>query len=249
MKIFKVFTLAILLGCAGSARATVWNVGDLTTYTQGSWGDDLSGVPQGQAALLLVDKYDTVYASTFGIVTVGTASGFTMRFTDASSVLAYMPSVGPFGPLTSSTLNPITTASGGFGGEVMGLEFNVDFTDAGVLHGTSGIHFGDLILADLTSNLAVLNGLTVRQILGDVNTLLGGGSSIITIADLGSTVGNLNASFSDGEPSQFAQDHLVAPDLASATPLPAALPLFATGVGGIGLLRWRRKKKSAALAA
>jgi hypothetical protein len=34
-----------------------------------------------------------------------------------------------------------------------------------------------------------------------------------------------------------------------ATPLPAALPLFATGLGALGLLGWRRKKKAAALAA
>jgi hypothetical protein len=32
----------------------------------------------------------------------------------------------------------------------------------------------------------------------------------------------------------------------SATPLPAALPLFATGLGGLGLLGWRRKRKNAA---
>jgi hypothetical protein len=30
------------------------------------------------------------------------------------------------------------------------------------------------------------------------------------------------------------------------TPLPAALPLFATGLGALGLLGWRRKRKSAA---
>src|SRR5262245_954227 len=32
-------------------------------------------------------------------------------------------------------------------------------------------------------------------------------------------------------------------------PLPAALPLFATGLGALGLLGWRRRKKAAALAA
>jgi hypothetical protein len=31
-----------------------------------------------------------------------------------------------------------------------------------------------------------------------------------------------------------------------ATPLPAALPLFASGLGGLGLLTWRRKRKNAA---
>jgi len=35
----------------------------------------------------------------------------------------------------------------------------------------------------------------------------------------------------------------------SATPLPAALPLFASGLGALGLTVWRRKKKAAALTA
>ena len=35
----------------------------------------------------------------------------------------------------------------------------------------------------------------------------------------------------------------------TATPLPATLPLFATGLGALGLLGWRRKKKAAAPAA
>ena len=33
------------------------------------------------------------------------------------------------------------------------------------------------------------------------------------------------------------------------SPLPSALPLFATGLGALGLLGWRRKRKNAALAA
>jgi hypothetical protein len=36
---------------------------------------------------------------------------------------------------------------------------------------------------------------------------------------------------------------------ASPTPLPAALPLFATGLGALGLFGWRRTRKAAALAA
>jgi hypothetical protein len=31
----------------------------------------------------------------------------------------------------------------------------------------------------------------------------------------------------------------------AATPLPGALSLFATGLGALGLLRWRRKRKAA----
>ena len=37
-------------------------------------------------------------------------------------------------------------------------------------------------------------------------------------------------------------------DIAGTTPLPAALPLFMSGCGVLGLFAWRRKKKPAALA-
>ena len=37
-------------------------------------------------------------------------------------------------------------------------------------------------------------------------------------------------------------------DSAVTTPLPAALPLFATGLGVLGLLGWRRKRKAQAAA-
>lgn len=35
-------------------------------------------------------------------------------------------------------------------------------------------------------------------------------------------------------------------DIAVATPLPAALPLFASGLGALGVLTWRRRRKTAA---
>jgi hypothetical protein len=39
-------------------------------------------------------------------------------------------------------------------------------------------------------------------------------------------------------------EFLAGPFSSTATPLPAALPLFATGLGGLGLLGWRRKRKN-----
>jgi hypothetical protein len=57
------------------------------------------------------------------------------------------------------------------------------------------------------------------------------GSDIV--ADVGSAVFN--------NPSQI-------PGIWTETPLPAALPLFATGIGGLGLLGWRRKGKARAVA-
>ena len=47
----------------------------------------------------------------------------------------------------------------------------------------------------------------------------------------------------DGEEGRA--DIFVTALAASETPLPAALPLFATGLGALGLLGWRRKRKQA----
>lgn len=104
-----------------------------------------------------------------------------------------MPAGGPVGPLTSDVVNPGSTSSGAFGGEVLALKINVDFSDAGVTLGTSGTSFGDLTLCNFTT-LPLLNGLTVRQFLDVVNTLLGGGSSIYSIADLSPVTADLNHS-------------------------------------------------------
>jgi hypothetical protein len=82
--------------------------------------------------------------------------------------------------------------------------------------------------------------------------LLGGGTVTQTFAlspnwttfNLSSFTSLTSVDFSAivGDPDP-AFDNLV---LSSATPLPAALPLFATGLGGLGLLGWRRKRKAQA---
>lgn len=59
-------------------------------------------------------------------------------------------------------------------------------------------------------------------------------------------VGNLNTTVA--QLTGVSLEGAVTFDIAT-TPLPAALPLFAGGLGALGLLGWRRKRKVAALAA
>ena len=64
------------------------------------------------------------------------------------------------------------------------------------------------------------------------------------VISFASPVGEVNIT------SFFLLDTPFTIEIATAqTPLPAALPLFATGLGALGLFAWRRKKKAAALAA
>lgn len=241
--------LALLMAGAVAAHADVWSNGDLTTYNQGSWGGCATACDPSfpdPGAVLLDASFNSVYAGTGGVI-VGSANKFTMVFTDATSVRTYMPSIGPFAPLNGSVVDPLSTASGSFGGEVLGLEFNVDFSDAGLLSGSSGLRFGDLILENFTTGPVVnqesFNGLTVRQFLGDENILLSGGSTVFSIADLGTAASEINGSFSNGMPTAFAQAHLVAPTSTSAVPEPSSWMLVIPTVLGLGWRRLRRAMK------
>lgn len=87
-----------------------------------------------------------------------------------------------------------------------------------------------------------------------VGATLSGVSFSVAIAPTSSLANNYylySPDYSGGPPNIAAGGvvefgHVVAPDF--ATPLPAALPLFATGIGALGLLGWRRKRRSAATA-
>lgn len=62
------------------------------------------------------------------------------------------------------------------------------------------------------------------------------------------TVGNTFSLYNDGSDTGISTDTATFTPV-SATPLPAALPLFAGGLGALGLFGWRRKRKPATFAA
>ena len=180
-----------------------WQTGDFVTLTQSSWGNPFETNPT------LFGGYDAVYGAG-GTVVIGipAGAGFWMAFTLPYNVSEYLPAIGTVGPLTANLLNPTSSASGLLGGEVLALQLNVDFADVGVTRGTAGLVFGDLTLCALG---APADGLSVRQFLGLANTALGGGStSGISLNGYVSVASELNAAFSAGSPTQFAQDNLVA---------------------------------------
>ena len=149
------------------------------------------------------------------------------------AVLNYLPSSGGprlahcrFGGPHVNVIGPVR------GRTFLALQLNADFNDAGFLHGTNAVLFGDLILTQLPFAPG-FNGYTVRQFLGEANRILGGGAFTGTtyddVAALTEDVGNASHA---GLPSAFAQDHLQLP-AAGTVPEPATWMLVLFGLMAI----------------
>jgi hypothetical protein len=187
-------------GCTDGAPGCGWTNGDVTTFTQQAWDGDVSIAP---ANVLLANQFANVYPS--GLVEVGISgtAGFSMIFTDVPAILAYLPQTGAPAALTADLLDPTSSSSGAFGAEVLALKVNVDFGDAGLM---GSFTFGNLTICGVSD---AVNGQSVRQFEATANTLLGGGTASLSIADASTLANELNGSFFNGTPSSFAQQHLV----------------------------------------
>jgi Calx-beta domain-containing protein len=186
--------------CTPGAPGCGWEAGDMVTFHQAAWGDT-----SGSAASLLTANFTTVYFSTGGVLDVGIpgSAGFSMSFTNPPSITQYLPASGTPGALTQDHVNPTTSSSGIFGGEVVALKLNVDFSDADLTGGTAPFAFGDVLIC----GAAPLADMTVRDFLAVANSALGGGSNGYLISDLDALAAQVNASFFNG-PSTWAQEHL-----------------------------------------
>ena len=188
--------------CTAGTAGCGWHAGDLATHTQFGWDISTSWFTQ----------YLSVYSSTFGVVEVGIpgTSGFSMRFSSPNQIVDYFIASGPIGPLTSDVNDPTATSTGTFGGELLALRMNVDFSATGALPGSSTTKFGSLTLCGMSD--ASLDGQTVGSVLDIGNTLLGGGSNGYSISAISTLAAQLNSAFEvafdNGTPTIFAQDHL-----------------------------------------
>jgi hypothetical protein len=220
---------------SSDAPAAPFQPGDFITYSQDTWG---AAPDPGTAALLLRDSFDALYPGGFEVGISGGA-GFSMIFTSGPVLLAYLPGTGTPGPITSDLVDPTSTNSGMFGGLVAALQLNVDFTDAGLLLGSAGIPFGDLVLTNLFPQ-TLFNELSVRQYLAQANVFLSFDANnlpLYTYDELADLTINITRAFEGGTPSQFAQEHLRIG--AQAVPEPATLTLLWLGIVALMVRRGR----------
>ena len=90
----------------------------------------------------------------------------------------------------------------------------------------------------MTAQTTVLDGLA-RQLVVDTEYDQGSSTGYDRVSAFSPTPSGSGHDNAVGEFTLFVSD--------TATPLPATLPLFATGLGALGLLGWRRKRKTVPL--
>jgi hypothetical protein len=86
---------------------------------------------------------------------------------------------------------------------------------------------------------------------GDLPFVVGDEYQVIMTASIGNINSDALTASASVDPffdTPFGYTLDISPDIGnlplSSTPVPAALPLFATGLGGLGLLGWRRKRRA-----
>ena len=190
--------------CVSVNSSPGFTPGDYCSYTQGGYGAPGNGVPDQ----LILGYFASVWPSSPWLeVGIPGPLGFSMQFTSALGVRAYLPAGGPSSALTADLGNPTSSSSGTLGGQVLTLKINVAFSDASVTPSSQSVAYGDLYYCNASSSL---NGLKIRQILAAMELALGGGSlpSGYSYGALTSLADQLNQAFDNCGVSSFATEHL-----------------------------------------
>lgn len=187
--------------CTPGAPGCGWKDGDVVTYPQ-----DQLGSPTTAAGVVLDGSFTSLFPAGIEVGIPGTA-GYSMVFSDQFAVFGYLPQVDVEGVLTQDLVDPTTSSSGSFGGDVLALALDVALADHGLLGATSAVPFGDLELCALTDTPA-LNGTSVRDFLADANTVLGGGTFTYPVDLIAPLTSAVAGAFIAGSVSTFAQQHV-----------------------------------------
>lgn len=151
------------------------------TRSECSWG----APPRCGGESFLNDHFAEVYG-TAG-VTIG--GNFKLTFTTARAVQNFLPQNGSSRVLTANATNPTSAYISELAGQLLALQLNVDFSDAGVT---------TAFLGNLELKTGALAGYSVRDLLTIGNQVLGGDTSAlptgISISTLTDAITRINGS-------------------------------------------------------
>jgi hypothetical protein len=172
------------------ATVTINLVPPFTTFTQGAWGAPAKG---NNVGTLLNNNFSSLYPGGVSIGGSGGGSSYKLTFTSATAVGHFLPTGGKAGVLIANGTNVTTSKAGVFAGNVLALQFNVDFSAAGISRSGLGAQ-------KLTSGK--LKNYTVSQVLALANQVLGGNTAAlpagVTLSDLNEIVGRIDDNYDSG---------------------------------------------------
>lgn len=174
-----------------------WEGGDLTTYSQEDYGYGTVSTPP---ASLVAAHFSTFYGN--DLIIGGT---LTARFESAFDVGRYLPQVGGVSIFTKNTLNATDTSAGEFGGQLVALTLNMDFSGAGILPSVTPL--GGLFICGYP--VTAFNGMTVASFYAAANSLIGGTlGGPFTTSEGNALAEAINLAFRNSGTSAFAQESL-----------------------------------------
>jgi hypothetical protein len=186
--VYYTFACCPPLSLTASASAQIGNgggfqPGDYCSFSQGGLGGN------GAPFLLLASNFASLFPDGVEVGLPGNG-GFSMKFSSAVAVHEYLPAGGTPDKLTADLLDPTSSSSGVFGGQILALKLNLMLSDGGAT--PPGL--GDLFYQNPGN---ALHGYTVRQILAAAETALGGGALPVgyTYASLSTLCDHLNLSW------------------------------------------------------
>jgi hypothetical protein len=217
----------------------------------------------GAGAFALVSMLGAARAATVTYNFTGLFDSATSPLNTTFNAGTATPITGSFSYETTTTVDPTFPAGPGVGvypGAVTALQINIGgwsfsasdgnvhvfanfdavviFADSFLSHGVTGPAFGGYAPSQIAFQLLDFQG-TVFS-----NTLL---PALLDVPQFDLSI--FSIFFFNGRVGANVEGNITNLTLAvSEVPLPGALPLFASGLGVIGLLAWRRKRKKSLLA-
>jgi hypothetical protein len=159
--------------------------GPLRTETQGGYGNDQGN---GSGTQYLIANFAAAFPSG---ITIGCASGFTVKMTSAASIQAYLPTGTTPSVLSASYVdNPPDNI---LIGQALTLALSVGFDLYDPNFGAGQQHLADMIIG--SGDFA---GKTVGEFLTIANDVLGGCSSAYTPTQVNETADAINKNYDDG---------------------------------------------------
>lgn len=157
----------------------------LRTQTQGGWGAPAHGQNPGK---YLHNNFAEAFPNGLLI-----GCGNTVTFTSAQAITDFLPSGGAAKAITESYTDPDNSFKNGLVAQLTALSISVGFDSYFPDFGASTLNLADMYIASGT-----FEGLTVAEVLGLANEVLGGCNTDYTATEMAEVLDQINNNYVDG---------------------------------------------------